>query len=71
MTTTLKNVLDKPYKKIIYREYDPVIKKDIFLGMCEYDGEKLIPYDGDVYNFYDKINRYESDGDTLTVWMAN
>ena len=71
MVKKLADILDKPYKKIIYRQYDPYLKRDLFVGMCEYDGKTLIPYDGDIYNFYDEINRYEVTDDKLIVWLAN
>ena len=53
---------------VIYRLYDG----DIFSGMCKYDGESLISYDGDSYDLSDRIVNYKMDPGVipyLTIWQ--
>ena len=54
-------------KFVIYRTYGPD-DEDIFAGICKYDGEQLIPYDGDDYSLDDEIIGLKLDDKYLTVW---
>lgn len=54
-------------KFVIYRTYGPG-GEDLFAGICKYDGEELIPYDGDNYSLDDEIIGLKLDSQYLTVW---
>lgn len=63
---------------VMYRMIIPIVDKekicesDELIGFCRYEGEKLVPEDGDSYDVNDTIDRYElmhdESGDYLIVW---
>lgn len=73
---TLRDILEgkPPVKRIQWRsnapeDWENVAPDGIFCGYCAWDGEKLIPLDGDYYSLDTEIYRYEWEEDgSLTYW---
>lgn len=61
---------DKPLE-IEYRCNAPKCddEDDMLFGYCRWDGNELISLDGDNYYLNDVIERYQCDGEHLTVWI--
>ena len=68
-TLTLRDILPKhSIETIMERGYDPE-GEDILLGYCKWDGQNLIPLDGDSYSLDVEVLSYEYETDgTLVFW---
>ena len=66
----LKDILpDRPLDEIMVRASWK--DTDILIGFCRWTGRELQPLDGDNYDLYDEIERFEFDKDgNLTYWEA-
>ena len=48
------------------------IEQGLLVGYCSWDGEKLIPADGDYYSVDEVISKYEYEEDgSLTYWTVS
>lgn len=62
----------KPVEKIMERTNDPYgeIEDGILVGYCWWDGDDLIPLDGDYYSLDAEIERFEFESeDSLVYWV--
>ena len=73
MEITLKNLLTvgEPVETIYYRCNSPAEdEEDMFYGSCHWDGNNLIPHDGDFYSLDEPLEKYRREVDgNLTVWI--
>ena len=68
-TLKLRDILpEHPVDCICERGADPY-GEDMLLGICKWDGENLIPLDGDSYSLDAEVLKYEYDeNNNLSYW---
>jgi len=71
---TLRDILTrgKPIETIMERCNDPYDEYEdgILSGYCQWDGEKLIPLDGDYYSLNTEIERFEWENESYLIYWT-
>lgn len=72
---TVREILpDYPVNSIMVRTNHPFYDDEngLLVGYCSWDGESLIPLDGDIYRLDEIVYKYEWEEDgSLTYWILS